>query len=233
MIFQPNKNRIWMYTQRDVSNKKNGYCYFILQKDDADDFDEVFNHLMYDLVQAFSQGHVVMYQTMYKKLKYAKKKWFGRGWKPGKFNSKGATARLKQELVNSGWKDGIFADYYDFYDEKVLWSKTRRDSKCLCILQEKLDMDLFRKSDMTYEDDGCVGIGIKVFPQTQIQYQNNTDETVDYYCKTDDFLLDFGAEILSTKARIVLNEKYMTAEELIEKIKPVIEKHKKVLEVNL
>ncbi len=213
---------------------RDNYAAFDFVAADEDESDEkAFALVAYAAMELLSQGHVVLYSAQYKQRKEAKKRLFG-GYKPAKYAKEDGATRLKQYLLESGWNDGVFADREQFVMRRLLWSKYRVDRKDLFILQERLDMTLFKKTDLTYSGDGsCVGIGVSVFPDTTIRQYPSAEETIDYYRQTDDFILSFGADIILPRAYITLNKRYMSEQQLIEKLSAVAAQFDKTLEVNI
>ena len=191
--------------------------------------------IAYSVIELLSEGQVVLYYARYKQLKEAKKRLFG-GWKAAEFSTKDGSSKLKQQLIDNGWQDGTFADYQSCGFKK-LWlpGRYRIDWKHLCILQEKLDMTLLRQTDFTYSSQGsdCSGVNITVFPETVIQKMQNNEAAITRYMETDDYILSICADILLSRAYITLNPKYMSVEDLIEKLKLVTDKYHKKLEVLL
>ncbi|MEG2380729.1 MAG: hypothetical protein RSB38_03410, partial [Oscillospiraceae bacterium] len=130
----------------------------------------------------------------------------------------------------SDWDDGWYADVtYCKKDKKAYYAY----EKNLFILQNQLNMELFRRADTSNEDAWYTEISLKIFPESEITPKGNSCQTVRYYQKTDEYLLYFSAGINTPRAYILLNTKYMSEQELIKKLKPIVEKYGKRLEVNI
>ncbi|MCE5235999.1 MAG: hypothetical protein ABFC62_09235 [Clostridiaceae bacterium] len=235
IAFVPDNNRIWLTSLRDVASRKDGFFYFEISVDDPDDAaqNDEFNKVMFDLISTFSKNRVVRYEASYKQIKSARKKWFGRGWRTGKYSQKGCASKLKQHLIDTGWKDGLFADIVDFYEKKIWWSIERFYFKQLCIVQDRLDFALFRETDMTWKDDSAYGTDIAVFAEPEVRHCATDYETVYTYYKSDNYMLTIFADIMLPRGSIVINNDDITTEEFIAKLKPIVERHNKTLEVNL
>lgn len=233
--FVPSKNRIWLTNFRGAENIGGGFRSFEISVDDPDDATQSgeFNKVIFDIISIFSKNRVVRYGAMYKQIRSACKKWFGRGWHVGKYSQEGCTSRLKQHLIDTGWKDGLFADIVDFYEKKILWSIERFYFKYLCIVQERLDFTLFRETDMSRKDVSAVGTDITIFPEPEIRHGTTDYETVYTYHKSDHYMISIFADIVYPLGYITINNDYITTEELIEKLKPIVERNNKILEVHL
>lgn len=233
--FVSDNNRIWLYNSPDVVNRKEGLRYFNIYVDDSDDATQSgeFNEVMFDLITTLSKNRVVRYGASYKQIKSARKKWFGRGWCTGKYSQNGCTSKLKQHLIDTGWKDGLFADILDFHEKKIWWSIERFYFKYLCIVQERLDFALFRETDMSRKDGSAVGTHITVFSEPEIRHGATDYETVYAYHKSDKYMLMIEVDIMLPCGSVVINNDDITTEAFIAEFKPIVERHNKTLEVKL
>ncbi|MEA4971436.1 MAG: hypothetical protein VB051_13095 [Candidatus Pelethousia sp.] len=229
------KTKLYLALDTETENQSGEYLYFDLMADDPDasELCEEFKQIVYDIISHFASGHVVLYGAGYGKLKAENRKWFGRGWNPGKFNTKGATSRLKQYLIDTKWNDGIFADVVDFHQKKLLWRMERYYYKELYILQEKLDMELFRKTDVTLTDGKDYGIGIAVFPQSKMQRAATDEETIVLYRNRGNAGVILDAPIDLPRICIAMNKNYMPVDDLIAQLRSILQKYYKILEVDL
>lgn len=214
-----------------------GRIAFDLFSDDPDEADETllkcFGNIFCDLVAEFSEKHVVMYSALYKKIKSESKRWFSRGWKCGKYNTKGATSKLKQFLIDSSWSDGLYADITDYYEEKGFWGAKRDYRKNLFILQEKLDMNLFMKTDMSFADESTYGNGIDIFRDSKILNSKDVESTIRHYINEEKPIVELATDTVLPRIGIAIDEKYIQKQDCIEIIKHIVEKHNKKLEVNI
>ncbi|MDO4582415.1 MAG: hypothetical protein Q4B96_07530 [Bacillota bacterium] len=212
-------------------------CFF--QADDPDGDEKEFAPIAYTAMELLAQGHVVSYYAHYAKRREARHRLLG-GWRPAKFSAADGASMLKQRLLDSGWKDGLMADIVSFTESRILWSKERRYHKRLCILQERLDMKLLRQTDFTYcgfpkheriIGGGCCGVAMKVFPEQMIWRQETTEATVSHYDSSQEFMVEFLADIILPRAYITLNTKYMSVDQLADKLRQAAALHDKKLEV--
>ncbi|MEG2584385.1 MAG: hypothetical protein RSA27_07760 [Oscillospiraceae bacterium] len=214
----------------DIEATSDEYRSYYFETDDPDsDQYELFAQIAYDAIEELAKGHAVIYHASYKTLRNSKKRFFI-GIRPAKFSNNGATTRLKKYLEESDWDDGWYADVtYCKKDKKAYYAY----EKNLFILQNQLNMELFRRADTSNEDAWYTEISLKIFPESEITPKDNSREIIECYRKTNDYILHFFAEIYLLESRILLNTKYMSEQELIEKLKPIVEKYGKRLEVNI
>ena len=180
--FLYDSSKIWFDSYNYHSGQKEG-TYFLELRSDSDDFVvyDVFNDISYEIISYLSKGHVVLYGPDYRKTKHERRKRFGRGWEEAEYSTDCIASRLKQELMDSRWSDGFFADVDSFHEYKAFWSMTRVYSKYLYILQETLDFSLLQKTNTCREHPGeGDGIDIKIFPEATLTCLETAEKTVQF-----------------------------------------------------
>ena len=234
-----NINRdVIVLSRQNVMYKPNPERYTMdLMAYDADDTEasllDTFEKMFYDLVTEFVGNHVVLYGAPYKKIKDESKGLFSRKWKPGKYSTTGATSKLKQQLDCENWSDGLYADILDYYVEYSFFSPERYYSKNLYILQEKLDLNLLKKTDMSYEYEGSDDTYVLIYNNSKIKHLEDAEATILHYLKEEKPIIEICAVILLPRIGISLDENYISKEKCIETIKRIVEKYNKILEVKL
>lgn len=234
---EDNRN-IWLFYSADQPLK--GYPEYHLYADDPDGDEKEFEPIAYSAIETLGAGHVALYAVNYHIRKQARRRLFC-GWRPPRYCTTDCASLIKQHLIESGWQDGLFADHESYKESKVLWSKYRDYIKQLCILQEKLDMELFRRTDQTYGEQPkervvgsrYSGVRLTVFPEQTIQRQDSAETTIAHYKERTDFILMISADIILPRAYFTLNPSYMSVEELIEQLKPIATEYNKNLEVHI
>lgn len=232
---KPAENIIRLNTVRCSKKIFEGYYFLEIMAGDPDNIalDEAFRVVILDVVFAISENHVVQYGASYEKIKPERKKWFSQGWSTPEYSQDGDTTRLKQHLVDIGWKDGLFADIVLVNEHTFFGVKCPDEHKELCLVQERLDFELFQKTCMCQETENTYRTAIDIFPEAVIQHHATAYETVRAYRESTNDMVFIFINDVAPNGHVAINKRYMTQDEFIEILKPIVEKHNKTLEVNL
>ena len=137
---------------------------------------------------------------------------------------------MKQYFIDSNWRDGLFADFEDTDIFHFLGLKCRDDKKALYILQEKLHMDLFKK---TVLENQPYQVDITFYRDSKINFLSNSIDTIDFYRKKSDIYLNITADIIFSNAYFYIDTSSITIQHFIDQISPIVEQHGKTLVVDL
>ena len=184
--------------------------------------------IVHDIMEYFAKDRVLLLECGYKIEKWRKKPLF-KDWIPPVFFEEGKVAEFKQYLINSNRKDLIWDDYMRYVSDVInilfIPTEVRDYQRDICILQEHFDWDLICKvGDVSFEDH-YEDRSLKIFPHSKIVHQENDGKTIETYANSQDIFMAIFSGNIKDEFMIFPNPRYISYEQLLETIKPIIEKH--------
>ena len=191
--------------------------------------DDLFK-MAHDITEYFSKDRVLMFSCAYRFVKYDKKPLF-KDWIHPIFKEDGKVSEFKQYLIQSNRKDLIWSDYMRYISENINYfffpTEIRDYQRDIYILQEHFDWDLIIKAGEADNEFEWKDLIINIFPHPEIVHQENDDKTIETYANSEDFFMAMIVSDFTDPGDITIfpNPRYISYEQLLENIKPIIEKH--------
>lgn len=184
--------------------------------------------ITHDIIEYFAKNKVISFRCAYDKKKVAKSRLF-KEWIHPEYVEDGKVNEFKQYLINSNRKDLIWDDYTRYVSDVInilfIPTEVRDYARDIYILQEHFDWELISKvSEASYENEKR-SVPIKIYPHSKIKHHENDSKTVESYVNNNDYFICIDINEGLHDIGIIPNPRYISYEQLLETVKPIIEKH--------
>lgn len=202
------------------------YCSYSFKARTSND-NELFK-IAHDIMEYFAKDRVLLLECGYETLKWKKKPLF-KDWIHPVFFEDGKVGEFKQYLIQSKRKDLIWSDYMRYISKNINFfffpTEIRDYQRDICILQEHFDWELICKVGEVSFEDYDENRSLKIFPHSKIVHQENDDKTIETYANSQDIFIAIFTGNIQDEIMIFPNPRYISYEQLLETIKPIIEKY--------
>ena len=190
--------------------------------------DEALFEITHDIMEYFVKDKVVGFYCQYSYEKRAQKRLF-KEWIHTKYIEDGKVNEFKQYLIQSKREDLIWTDYMRYVSDNISFmffpTEIRSYARDICILQEYFDWKLIcMAGEFSCEDEKKESL-VFVFPHSKIKHLENDSQTVESYVTSKDYMIMIGMSEWFPTITLQPNPRYISYEQLLEIIKPIIEKH--------
>ncbi len=219
-----------LYLVRNEKHKKDGYILLDLYAGDPDDssFADEVHKIACSIAEHFSKNCVVLHNMLYKKtfepegiIEKLRNKFFN-------YERTEMCEKEMQNLINNVTSQNATKGTISQIkiEQQSRWEKW--DANLYCVLQEKLDMDFFKKSQRVN------GTGfMAIFAHSKIDHSGSDIETIEKYWKKQDDIMSIMLDCYLPWIHISLNTNMMSVEQFAEELMPIIKAHGKTLEVDM
>ena len=184
--------------------------------------------IAHDIMEYFAKNKVISFSCTYDKKKVAKRRLF-KEWIHPEYVEDGKVNEFKQYLINSTRKDLIWDDYMRYVSDVInilfIPTEVRDYARDICILQKHFDWELICKAGEACYEDCKKSVEIRVHPHSKIMHLENDRKTVESYINSKDFFIVIDVYEDLHDMGITPNPRYISYEQLLEAIEPILEKH--------
>ncbi|MBE6895021.1 MAG: hypothetical protein E7483_05425 [Ruminococcaceae bacterium] len=203
-------------------------CYSFETTDESKKYRKELFTITYEIIEYFAKDKVVLIDCQYDKKKAAKRRLI-KEWIHPEYVEDGKVNEFKQYLINSNRKDLIWDDYMRYVSDVInillIPTEVRDYKRDIYILQECFDLELAKKAGECSVEDEKKQIGVKIYPHSKIVHKETDSHTIESYVNSKDYFIMIGITENLYAICIEPNPHYITYNQLLETIKPIIEKH--------
>lgn len=215
--------------EKKRKGKQDDFVTIMLHGDNDGFFDQEFNDMMYEIIDFFTDEKIILQREIsYLTYKYEPKI-------PNIFYKKEVKPQHSiklLEFLEENKSNKFITSYQTNRTNKKIYGNRAE----LSILYYEFDKKIFARTDIpnhNFDSGKYTGPNLKMFSSSCIKEGANTEEIINQYQESENYLIDISWIMNWTHAEFKMKKDYLTIEKLADIIRPILTKYDKILEVNI